>query len=551
MSKSRYVSMKDDLFKAVIGFILILLFIFAISSFFVNDGNNSNSNTGGNEDNNRNLITFTIGDDTLQAEKGMTWSQWLIDHKDNIGFDQNGEYITITTGAHILYLCMEDGTLVKPSDVILEGGVYYFSTLRPDPDTGEDDNPDLITFTVGQTTLQAESGMTWEEWLNSTYNYGDFNINYNYICIGSYSEYAVFTSEGKVVLKNDKIIDGAKYYCSQTPSNSPLEFGKGYIISAYNKSGLIYVVETTTSGRFNTTQDASEAAVFYIQYAPGSNELLLYYLDYGIKNYVIMNNKADGAAFTVDVSKATSFVWNDTLNTMVVADPENNRAFGAEISSNSFYISTFVVTTVTKNWGQFIPVDSIENPDIGGDGEGDNSNKIFFYIGATKYFAENGMTWSEWIDSDYDSGPYVLSDDNISSGGRHGGLVYTSDGNIVLKDDLIVDGAIHRLIIPDKVDPTPDPDTGGDGEDDNPVLITFTVGRTNLLAESGMTWSQWLVDPKYNTDDFVKNGEYISIGAENFCLCMKDGTRVKLSDTILEGGVYYFLILQCIIKQLL
>ena len=189
------------------------------------------------------------------------------------------------------------------------------------------------------------------------------------------------------------------------------------------------------------------------------------------------------------------------------------------------------------------------DPDIGGDGEGDNSNKIFFYIGATKYFAENGMTWSEWIDSDYDSGPYVLSDDNISSGGRHGGLVYTSDGNIVLKDDLIVDGAIHRLIIPDKVDPTPDPDIGGDGEDDSPDLIIFIVGQTDLLAESGMTWSQWLVDPKYNTDDFVKNGEYISIGAENFCLCMKDGTRVKLSDTILAGGLYYFLMLQRLIKN--
>ena len=304
-------SMKGETFKAVIGFILILLFIFAISSFFVNDGNNSNSNTGGNEDNNRNLITFTIGNDTLQAEKGMTWSQLLADPKYNKGFDQTGEYITISTGAHILYLCMKDGTGVKLSDTILEGGVYYFSTLPPDPD-------------------------------------------------------------------------------------------------------------------------------------------------------------------------------------------------------------------------------------IGGDGEGDNSNKIFFYIGATKYFAENGMTWSEWIDSDYDSGPYVLSDDNISSGGRHGGLVYTSDGNIVLKDDLIDDGAIYRLIIPDKVDPTPDPDPDT-GEDDNPNIITFTIGDDTLQAESGMTWSQWLIDHKDNIG-FDQNGEYITIttGAHILYLCMEDGTRVKPSDMILEGGVYNF-----------
>ena len=121
-------SMKGETFKALIGFILILLFIFVISSFFVNDGNNSNSNTGGNEDNNRNLITFTVGQTTLQAESGMTWSQWLVDPKYNTDdFVKNGEYISI--GAENFCLCMKDGTRVKLSDTILEGGVYYFLML--------------------------------------------------------------------------------------------------------------------------------------------------------------------------------------------------------------------------------------------------------------------------------------------------------------------------------------------------------------------------------------------------------------------------------------
>ena len=431
MSKSRYISMKDDSFKALIGFILILLFIFAISSFFVNDGNNNNNNNsnigGDGEEDNPNLIIFTVGNSTLQAESGMTWSQWLTDPKYNKGFDQNGEYITISTGAHILYLCMEDGTRVKLSDVILEGGVYYFSTVRPDPD------PVVLDF-----------------YLVGFINGADYGSAYDYETIGDYK-----FVDGKLVVTFEA---ADNYVFVKTGDNA-----NWFMASAYCTDTTVTLANTN----IGTTEKL---------YVPGGVEI----------TFTLVINEDD--TLTLSYTAATS-------------DPDT---------------------------------------DIGGDGEGDNFNKIFFYIGSIKYFAENGMTWGEWIDSDYDSDRYVLFDNNISFGTPNGSLVYTFDGNIVLKDDLIDDGAIYRLIIPDNSDPTPDPDPDT-GEDDNPNIITFTIGDDTLQAESGMTWSQWLIDHKDNIG-FDQNGEYITIttGAHILYLCMEDGTRVKPSDEILEGGVYYF-----------
>lgn len=40
---------------------------------------------------------------------------------------------------------------------------------------------DLITFTIDGITYQAERGMTWEEWVNSSYNTDNFIVYNNRI----------------------------------------------------------------------------------------------------------------------------------------------------------------------------------------------------------------------------------------------------------------------------------------------------------------------------------------------------------------------------------
>ena len=41
-----------------------------------------------------------------------------------------------------------------------------------------------ITFKISGTSYQAEVGMTWEEWVNSDYNTGNYYINGSLITVG-------------------------------------------------------------------------------------------------------------------------------------------------------------------------------------------------------------------------------------------------------------------------------------------------------------------------------------------------------------------------------
>ncbi len=40
-----------------------------------------------------------------------------------------------------------------------------------------DDTNEIISFTIGDQSYTAESGMTWEEWVNSSYNINNFSIS--------------------------------------------------------------------------------------------------------------------------------------------------------------------------------------------------------------------------------------------------------------------------------------------------------------------------------------------------------------------------------------
>ena len=816
MSKSRYISMKDDSFKAVIGFILILLFIFAISSFFVNDSNNSNSNTGGDgEDYNPNLITFTVGQSTLQAERGMTWSEWINSTYNPGYFSLSDNYICL--GSHLEYAVFtSDGTIVLKNYVIVGGTIYltfltpdpdpvvhdyylvgfingadygcaddyatigdykfvdgklvvtfeaadnyvfvktgdnanwymasayctdttvtlantttgtseklyvpggveitftlvaneddtlilsYTTATTSDPDTGEEDNPNLITFTVGNSTLQAEIGMTWSEWINSTYNPGVFSLNDDYICLGSHLEYAVFTSDGTVVLKNDVIVSGAIYQTSFTPDLTPdpdpsafdyylvgfingadygcaddhatigdYKFVDGKLVVTFDAADNYVFVKTGDNANwFMASAYCTDTTVTLANTNIGTTEKL--YVPGGVEvTFTLVINEDD--TLTLSYTAATSdpdtgeddnpniitfTVGNDTLqaergmtwldwfvtsyNTTnfdiernyigyydrhyyllkILFNPSGNVVsvfdkiienavytfldqsnvdlsspgggsnakiyisfkvgsgtliaeegmtweewlsdsrynisgfvtdgdFVFESDSGDFYLSDYneiaisVTDKITYNGAYQFLTDPYFVPDV------INPNLITFTVGQTTLQAESGMTWGEWINSGYNLGVFALNHGLVCLGAGLEYAVFTPDGIGVEENDVIVSDVIYKTYSISGLFPTPDPDpdTGGDGEDDNPVLITFTVGRSNLLAESGMTWSQWLADSKYNTSEFVQYGEYVCIGTTNYFLCMEDGTRVKPSDMILEGGVYYFSAFQRFIKN--
>jgi hypothetical protein len=131
-----------------------------------------------------------------------------------------------------------------------------------------------------------------------------------------------------------------------------------YTVSAYNANGALYFNGTVSSGRFNGVKEESGAAVVTVKTVDGG-----YILSVGTQ-YIVMEDKSAGCGFTADASAATVFVWNDTLNTYVVADPDNARAFGCQDTSTYANFSAYAVSnTAGYNWGVFTKVEGTETPD--------------------------------------------------------------------------------------------------------------------------------------------------------------------------------------------
>lgn len=67
---------------------------------------------------------------------------------------------------------------------------------------------------------------------------------------------------------------------------------------------------------------------------------------------------------------------------------------------------------------------------------------ISFTIDGTSYQAEEGMTWGEWVESDYNTGPWVASGGYITDGGM---VKILKDGSYARTTTLIIADAAYTL----------------------------------------------------------------------------------------------------------
>lgn len=138
------------------------------------------------------------------------------------------------------------------------------------------------------------------------------------------------------------------------PATDGLQEGVAYIVTANNANGPLYLKGTITSGRFDCSTNVADAVRVYVQNVTGGQ--LLYMLNGTEKVYFVFGDKAAGGSTTTDASVATVFEWNATLHTLVVADDENNRAFGSDTSKTYTNFSSYDASNTTYSYGQFCPV---------------------------------------------------------------------------------------------------------------------------------------------------------------------------------------------------
>ena len=65
-----------------------------------------------------------------------------------------------------------------------------------------------INFTIDGTSYEADGGMTWEQWVNSTYNTGGFVIQEQKIMRNNF---VVRNNSGGDQLSSDYIVSGTSY----------------------------------------------------------------------------------------------------------------------------------------------------------------------------------------------------------------------------------------------------------------------------------------------------------------------------------------------------
>ena len=114
---------------------------------------------------------------------------------------------------NLAYNLYFDSSSVNPQNVKYRAHGY---SVRPVQDDNIQLDVIMISFTIDGTTYQAESGMTWFEWVNSEYNTGGF-----FLSVGSINndnnrpKVMYLTSTNKKVLYGEQVIGGASYYISE------------------------------------------------------------------------------------------------------------------------------------------------------------------------------------------------------------------------------------------------------------------------------------------------------------------------------------------------
>ncbi|MBR1974987.1 MAG: endonuclease [Clostridia bacterium] len=146
------------------------------------------------------------------------------------------------------------------------------------------------------------------------------------------------------------------------PVTSGLKEGVAYTVSASNADGILYLTDSITSGRFDCSTSASNAVSVYVENVSGGQ--LLYMLNGTSKVYFVFADKAAGGSTTTSASSATVFEWNSNLNTLVVADDTNNRAFGVGKTSTHESFSAYDASNKDYNWGQFTAVGGEVGPSV-------------------------------------------------------------------------------------------------------------------------------------------------------------------------------------------
>lgn len=130
------------------------------------------------------IIQFYIGNNSCNAESGMTWEAWANSEYNTLSLIVDGTALYTADKSAIL---ANNGIPVIATNTIIAGNNYSLSAYSVNP---------LFTFNGQQ--YEYEDGMTWETYINSSYNILGFKKN---------GMLGVATSNGSVIYGSNSLDD--------------------------------------------------------------------------------------------------------------------------------------------------------------------------------------------------------------------------------------------------------------------------------------------------------------------------------------------------------
>jgi len=380
------------------------------------------------------LITFFIDGTSYEAYSGMSWGEWVESSYNTGAYFISGTAVMVADNTPLLL----HGAIVGIANKIQANAAYTSQGASIDPGT-----PDTITFSIDGTSHEAYSGMSWGEWVESSYNTGTYFI----------SGTAVMVDENTPLLLNGAIV------------------------------GIANKIQANAA---YTSQGASVE--------PGTPDTITFFIDG--TSYEAYSGMTWGEWIESGYNTGTYFI----SGTAVMVD-----------ENTPLLLNGAIVGIANKIQANAAYTSQGANVDPG------TPDTITFSIDGRSYEAYSGMSWGEWIERSYNTIGLYIS----------GTAVMVADNTPLLLNGVIVN--IENTIQANAAYTRQD-------------AITFRIDGVTYRAIYGMTWYEW-VNSHYNTEGFWidQHTSCVRPNGDDTSICVHtspDNVEIKADDEIKASGSY-------------
>lgn len=176
------------------------------------------------------------------------------------------------------------------------------------------------------------------------------------------------------------------------------------------------------------------------------------------------------------------------------------------------------------------------DPDTGDEGE---ATVAKFSIDGEEYEYEEGMTYGEWVNSEYNTYGFLIAHIKHSNGNEMDSIVNADKTKCLFRQSPVKLDAVISEYHDVKSKDFTESDMWWELVEPEANLITFTIKGTEYQAEKGMTWAEWVASD-YNTLGVIIDDDTAKVGTASVTINESPYTAAKSNDIIESGRNYTY-----------